>query len=118
MFVIARSRIGDYDAWKRAFDGQVDERIRHGARGHHVFRAEQDGKELTVMIEVASYGGAQGLMSHVAHLHAMDRSRRVARGPHGGNWRIDYLDEVDTADYMEFPRFATAIEAGKETRCS
>lgn len=99
MFVIARSRIGDYATWKRAFDAQVDARIRHGARGHQVFRAEQDGTELTVMIEVASYGGAEGLMKHdLAHVRAMDRGR-VEGGPHRGSWRIDYLDEVETAGY-------------------
>lgn len=113
MFVIARSRIADYDTWKRAFDTQVDARIRHGARGHHVFRAEQDGKELTVMIEVASYGGAAGLMNYdVAHLRAMERGR-VEGCPHGSHWRIDYLDEVETADYTESSRFAAAI---RETR--
>lgn len=108
MFVIARSRIADYDTWKRAFDTQVDARIRHGARGHHVFRADPDGKELTVMIEVASYGGAVGLMKYdVAHLRAIERG--VEGGPHRGNWRIDYLDEAETADYTESPRFAAAI---------
>lgn len=102
MFVIARSRTGDYDVWKRTFDGEIDERIRHGARGHYVFRGEQDGKELTVLIEVASQGGAEGLMSYAAHLHAMDRCR-ASGSPLDGNWRIDYLDEVDTADYLGVP---------------
>lgn len=99
MFVIARSRIGDYDGWKRAFDGEVDARIRHGARGHQVFRGERDGNELAVMIEVASSGGAEWLMKYdIAHLRAMDRGH-LERRPPGGNWRIDYLDEIETADY-------------------
>jgi hypothetical protein len=99
MFVVARTRIADYDTWKRAFDAEVDARIRHGARGHQVLRAERDGNELAVMIEVASYGGAEGLMKYdLTHVRAMDRGR-VDSGSHRDSWRIDYLDEVDTADY-------------------
>jgi hypothetical protein len=107
MFVIARTRIADYDTWKRAFDGEVDVRIRHGARGHHVFRDERDRTALTVLIEVASRGGAEGLMKYdLAHVRAMNRGR-IAGDAHGSHWRIDYLDEVDSANY-----------SGTETTCS
>jgi hypothetical protein len=88
MFAIANFRVADYDTWKRAFDGHVDARIRHGATGHRVFRAEEDGKALTVMIEVTSRGGAEGLMKYdVSLLRALDRGG-VEGCPHGGKWQV------------------------------
>jgi hypothetical protein len=103
VFLIARCRVAEYGTWKRVFDEHVDARIRHGARGHRVFRNEEDENALTIMIEFTSRGGAEGLAENdISVMTAIDRSG-VEGGPHGGEWQIEYLDEVDAADYAAWP---------------
>ena len=103
VFVIARFRIADYDTWKAAFDDHVEARIRHGAIGHRVFRVEGDENALTVMVEFTSHGGAVGLIrDDVSTLHAIRRGG-VEGGPHDVRWQLDYLDQVDVADYSTLP---------------
>jgi hypothetical protein len=103
VFVIARFRVADYDLWKPVFDEHVDARIRHGAKGHRVFRADEDGNALTVILEFASRGGAEGFTKHnVSLLCALDRAG-VEGGAHGGKWQFDVIEEVDAADYTVWP---------------
>jgi hypothetical protein len=98
LYILARFRVADYAVWKAAFDGHVDARFRHGALGHRVFRSEDDENALTVLIELTSRGGALGLTEGVSTLCAIAEGG-VEGGPHGGQWHIDYLDEVDSSDY-------------------
>jgi hypothetical protein len=103
VFVIARFRIADYDTWKAAFDDHVEARIRHGAIGHRVFRVEGDENALTVMVEFTSHGGAVGLIrDDVSTLDAIRRGG-VEGGPHDVKWQLDYVDQVDVADYSTLP---------------
>jgi len=55
------------------------------------------------VIEFTSRGGAEGLTEYdVSVLCAIDRGG-VEGGAHGGRWQIDYVDEVDAADYTAWP---------------
>ena len=103
MFVIARFRISDYNTWKAAFDDHVEARIRHGAKGHRVFRIEDDENALTVMVEFASHGGAVGLVRDDVSILGAIRRGGVEGGPHHVKWQLDYVNEVDVADYATLP---------------
>jgi hypothetical protein len=103
LYVIARFPIADYKTWKVAFDEHARARIRRGAKGHQVFRGEEDENALIVMIEFTSPGGAVGLTEDDVSVLCAIRRGGVEGGPHGGRWQIDYLEEVDTADYEDWP---------------
>jgi hypothetical protein len=103
VFLLARFRIADYETWKAAFDDEAETRIRHGAKGHRVFRGEEDENALTVLIEFASRGGAVSLAEDDVSVLYTIRRADIEGGPHGGKWQIDYLDEVDTANYEDWP---------------
>lgn len=103
MFLIARFRVGDYDAWKPVFDAATDARIRHGAHGHRVFRAEQDGNALTVMIEFASRGEAEEFVGRELSRLLATGIADVDGGEHASTSQTAFLDEVDAADYRDWP---------------
>jgi hypothetical protein len=103
VFVIARFRIADYDTWKAAFDDHVEARIRHGAIGHRIFRVEDDENALTVMVEFTSRGGAVGLTRDDFSTLSAIRRGGVEGGPHDVKWQLDYVDQVDVADYTTLP---------------
>jgi hypothetical protein len=103
MFVTARFLVSDYDMWKAAFDAHVDARIRHGAVGHCVLRAEDNPNALTLILEFTSRGGAISLFEHnVSTLQAIRRGG-VEGGPHHLKWQVNYLEELDAADYTTLP---------------
>lgn len=103
MYVIARFRVSDYEAWKKVFDEDVNARIRHGARSHRVFRAQDDENAVTLLLEFASRGGAEGLTKREPSVARSMRHGGVEGGPHGGTRELVYVDEVDAADYTAWP---------------
>jgi hypothetical protein len=69
----------------------VDARIRHGAKGHRIFRSEEDENAMRAMIEFTSRGGAVGPSPGRCFGSVRDPSRRCrgrsARRPLGGRLR-------------------------------
>jgi quinol monooxygenase YgiN len=52
--VIIRHEVGDYAAWKRAFDGHADARAKAGIIGHAVNRAEKNPNVVVVYLQAES----------------------------------------------------------------
>lgn len=104
LYVMERFQVLDFDSWKAAFDDHVGTRIRRGATGHYVFRAEDDPNLVTVMLEFASRGGATALESYDASfLDAIRRGGIAGGAANHFKRRVDYLDAVDVADYTTAP---------------
>lgn len=103
MFVLLRIRVRDYEVWKSVFDGRADARIRHGALGHRVLRDDDDPNALTLILELASSGGAISLVEYDVSTLAALGDGGVEGGPHRPAWQIDYLEEADAADYSVRP---------------
>jgi hypothetical protein len=99
LYILARFRVADYAVWKAAFDGHAEARFGHGALGHRVFRSEDDELALTVLIEFTSRGGALGLIQDDVSTLCAISDGGVEGGPHGGQWHVDYLDQVDASEY-------------------
>jgi len=52
--VIIRHEVGDYAAWKRAFDGHADARAHAGVIGHAVNRSEKNPNVVVVYLQAES----------------------------------------------------------------
>src|SRR5262245_16627486 len=98
--VLVRLRVEDYEAWKAVFDGHEEARVRHGCVGHRILRDADDALALTVLLEFTSPGGANGFGHDISLLQAM-RAGGVEGGPHGHQYEIDYLEELDTVARYE-----------------
>ena len=65
--VFIRHSVADYDAWRAEYDAFAEERSGMGVRDHAVYRAVDDGNELTVWhdfdsrAEAESFTGADRL---------------------------------------------------------
>jgi hypothetical protein len=96
-----RFRVHEYEAWKAVFDGHEEARVRHGGVGHRVLRGAEDALALTVLVEFASLGGAAGFVEDISLVYALGASG-VEGGAHGGQYHVDYLEELDTvAEYAQ-----------------
>jgi hypothetical protein len=98
VFLVARFRTPDYARMKRAFDDLQPLRERHGARGHRILRLADDPQGYMVMIEFASFGGAQGFTKDPVLLRAIE-----AAGIEGGAHHVQYVEEfreqLEAVDY-------------------
>jgi hypothetical protein len=101
VFVIARFRVADYETWKAAFDDHVEARIRHGAIGHRVFRVETRTHSQSWSSSPRTEE-RRVIRDDVSTLHAICRGG-VEGGPHDVEWQLDYVDQVDVADYSTLP---------------
>jgi hypothetical protein len=52
-FFITRLNVGDYDAWKPAFDSDGPG-ARGAGRGHRIFRSVDDPNEVYILVEFAT----------------------------------------------------------------
>ena len=98
--VLMRLRIHEFETWKAVFDGHEEARVRHGGVGHRILRDAHDPSALTVLLEFTSLGGATGFTRDISLLQAM-RAGGVEGGPHGGDYHIDYLEQLDTVAQYE-----------------
>jgi hypothetical protein len=98
IFLVVRFRAPDYARLKRAFDDLQPLRERHGARGHRILRLDDDPQDYTVIIEFASFGGAQGFTKDPLLLPAIE-----AAGIEGGAHHVQYVEEfreqLEAVDY-------------------
>jgi uncharacterized protein YbjT (DUF2867 family) len=76
----------------------VDTLTGHGARGHRILRLADDPQDYMVIIEFASFGGAQGFREEPLLLRAID-----AAGIEGGAHHVQYVEEfreqLEAVDY-------------------
>ena len=97
-FLVARFRAPDYAQLKRAFDDLQGPRERHGARGHRILRLADDPQDYMVIIEFASFGGAQGFTKDSSLLSMIN-----AAGIEGGAHHVQYVEEfrelLEEVDY-------------------
>ena len=96
--LVVRFRAPDYARMKRAFDDLQAIRERHGARGHRVLRLADDPQDYLLIIDFASFGGAQGFRVEPSLLRAID-----AAGIEGGAHHVQYVEEfreqLEAVDY-------------------
>jgi hypothetical protein len=71
-FFLTRINVGDYDAWKPAFD-QDAPGAREGAKGHRIFRNTEDPGEVYVLVEFASLEGAEEGRKRLLASEVLDR---------------------------------------------
>jgi hypothetical protein len=98
IFLVVRFRAPDFARLKRAFDDLQELRERHGARGHRILRLADDPQDYIVIIEFASFGGAQSFRVEPLLLRAID-----AAGIEGGAHHVQYVEEfreqLEAVDY-------------------
>ena len=50
-YLLGKSTVDDFDAWKSSFADNDSFRTEHGQRGYHVFQSVADPNEVTVLFE-------------------------------------------------------------------
>ena len=98
MAVLAiQHRVGDFDAWKRAFDGDPVGRAENGVTRHAIYRSADDPNYIVIHLEFSSREEAERLLPKLQEVW-----RRVGKEiGFGGLAGVDarVLDEVESADY-------------------
>jgi hypothetical protein len=84
--------VPDYDAWKRAFDGDPIGRARSGVRSHRVMRSVDDPNYVLVDLEFDTIGEAEAVQ---AALRQMWGRVDVMREPRS---RV-----VETVEHHDYP---------------
>jgi hypothetical protein len=98
IFLVSRFRAPNYARLKRAFDQLRPFLERHGARGHRILRLADDPQDYMVIVEFASFGGAQGFTDEPSLLSAIEEA-----GVEGGAHHVQYVEEfreqLEAVDY-------------------
>jgi quinol monooxygenase YgiN len=70
--------VGDYDAWRPAFDTDAENRRRHGCTQETVYRASDDLNNVLVVMEYPSREAALGFLGDPALKAAMGTAGLVS----------------------------------------
>jgi hypothetical protein len=81
--------VPNFDAWKRAFDGDPVDRKASGVRRYHVHRSVADPNFVMVDLEVDSVQEAEGLL---------EKLRRLWTGPGGAVMRNPEAWIIETVE--------------------
>jgi len=57
--LFVRHQVGNYDQWRRAYDGFAPVRSQYGVTGDEVFRGSEDRNDITVVHQFADLPSAQ-----------------------------------------------------------
>jgi hypothetical protein len=98
IFLVVRFRAPDYARMKRAFDDLQPLRERHGARGHRILTLADDPQDHLVIIEFASFGGAQGFTKEPLLLRAIDAAA-IEGGAHHVRYVEELREQLEAVDY-------------------
>lgn len=63
MYLVIQHTVGDYDDWKPVFDGGEPVRTRHGCTGHEIYRGDDAGNDLTIMLDFRSREAGEAFMA-------------------------------------------------------
>lgn len=88
VYLLARSRVDDFETWQSNFEQNDSYRTEHGQQGHQVFHSSDDPNEVVVLFEWDDHENARALFDS-------DEMRdRLADAGVQGQPEMTYLDEV------------------------
>jgi len=91
--LIVRHRVRDYDAWKPGFDEHAENRRKHGALGHRLYRTSGDPLEITAVTLFKDAASANGFIEDPSLKEVMQRAG-VITDPD-----IRLCEEVEVVEY-------------------
>lgn len=94
--LLVRARPLDVARWLELFEESRPLRIKHGAVGHRFLRNMDDPKDITLVIEFTSRGGARGYADEVGRLVT---NRQVGLEGHQGGWQEVLLEPIEVVAY-------------------
>jgi len=77
-YTLTRMQVEDYPRWRRAFEENADAREEAGSRGGHLFRSDEDHREIVVFLAWDDLGDAREYLASDAV-----REEREAGGVEG-----------------------------------
>ncbi len=93
MKIIVQHTVGDYDAWKPAFDEHEATRAKYGCTGHTIYRDPDNPNDLTIITSWESREGAEGFTRDPSLREAMEKGGVVSEP------RVTMLEEAETCTY-------------------
>jgi len=93
MYLIVQHTVGDYDAWKPAFDEHESVRVKYGCLGHTIYRDADKPHNLTIFTRWESRERAE----EFAHDPSLAETMR--RGGVTNEPRFTWVDEAETTSY-------------------
>lgn len=73
-WVLIRSKVKDYAAWKPVFDGDAENRKAAGSKGGYIFQTDGSPNEVTVFIQTDSLDAARKFTSSDELRQAMEKA--------------------------------------------
>jgi heme-degrading monooxygenase HmoA len=93
---VVRHRVGDFDAWKKVYDGFGLIQAEHGVRAHQVLRSIEDPNDVIVTHTFDSREAAAGFFAMPELKAAMSEA-----GVNADSVEVSYFDEVETRTLIE-----------------
>lgn len=87
---LVRHRVGDFDAWKKVYDGFAPVQAEHGVRDHQVLRSIDDPSDIIVTHTFGSLEAARAFFATPELKEAMSRA-----GVDADSVEISYFDQVE-----------------------
>ena len=93
MKVMVHHKVRDYDMWKPVFDADEENRRRHKATGHEVYRDLNDPNNVFVLTDFPSKADAEAFAADPSLKEAMERGG-VTGEPH-----VFWIEKTETVEY-------------------
>ena len=87
---LVRHRVGDFDAWKKVYDGFAPIQTDHGVHAHQVLRSIENPNDVTVTHTFDSREAARAFFAMPELKEAMSQA-----GVDADSVQISYFDEVE-----------------------
>ena len=87
---LVRHRVGDFDAWRKVYDGFAPIQAEHGVRAHQVLRSIEDPNDVTIEHTFDSPEAAKTFFAMPELKTAMSEA-----GVKTDSIKISYFDEVE-----------------------
>jgi len=78
-YVLVRSKVENFDTWKKAFDGHSAARDEVGLKVLHLLRTENEAGETTLLFSVKDLAKAKAFLSSPDLREAMQKSGVIGR---------------------------------------
>lgn len=93
MILLVQHTVRDYDAWKPVFDDHEGARVKHGCKGHTIYRSSDSPNDVSILLRWESRDGAEEFYRDPSLAEAMQKGGVISEP------RITWLEEADWATY-------------------
>jgi len=78
-YVLVRSRVRNFEAWKKAYDAHLSVRQEYGLGEEHLLRGAEDPNDVVLLFKASSLDRAKAFMANPSVREAIEKSGVVGK---------------------------------------